>query len=159
MGRKVIIRHDAEGYAAFRRGLIENGTIQAPEPEALEAILHQLDKRIDRAGKSIHIPGVKARVEADQAKLDGAKKAAKKATGLPGVWLTTPRRRGKLSHRLTHELGPGLQLSPQKTRRPDAKRLLEIPWLPLHIDTVRLLQPSVWVSAQPPPPQTPLFRW
>jgi hypothetical protein len=80
MGRKIIIRHDAPGYAAFRRGLIENGTIQAPEPEALEAILHQLDKRIDRAGKSIHIPGVKARVEADQAKLDGAKKAAKKAT-------------------------------------------------------------------------------
>lgn len=80
MGRKIIIRHDAEGYADFRRGLLETGTIKPPEPEALEAILHQLDRRIDRAGKSVHIPGVKARVESDQAKLDGAKKAAKKAT-------------------------------------------------------------------------------
>jgi hypothetical protein len=80
MGRKIIVRHDAVGYAAWRRGLVEDGTIPTPEPEALEAILHQLDRRIERAGKSVHIPGVKARVDADTAKLDGAKKAAKKAT-------------------------------------------------------------------------------
>lgn len=80
MGRKIIVRHDAAGYAAWRRGLVEDGTIPTPEPEALEAILHQLDRRIERAGKSVHIPGVKARVDADTAKLDGAKKAAKKAT-------------------------------------------------------------------------------
>ena len=80
MGRRVIVRHDAEGYADFRRSLLENGTIPAPEPEALEAILHELDKRIERGGKSIHIPGVKAQVDKDEKKRTAGKKAAAKAT-------------------------------------------------------------------------------
>ena len=80
MGRKVIVRHDADGYADWRRTLLENGTIQTPEPEALEAILHELDKRIERAGKAIHIPGVRVQVEKDEKKRAAGKKAAKKAT-------------------------------------------------------------------------------
>ena len=80
MGNRVLVRHDAEGFADFRRSLVEDGTITPPIPEALELILHDLDKRLERAGKAIHIPGVQAQVEKDQKKRTGGKKAAKKAT-------------------------------------------------------------------------------
>lgn len=78
MGRKIVVRHDAEGYNTFRRSLVESGVIPTPAPEALEAVLHSLQSRINRAGKSIHIPGVKARVEADEKRLKGAKAATKR---------------------------------------------------------------------------------
>ncbi|MAH44637.1 hypothetical protein CMI37_02360 [Candidatus Pacearchaeota archaeon] len=80
MGRRVVVRHDVEGYAAWRRELVENGTIAAPEPEALDAVLHRLEQTINRGQKAIHIPGVKARIDANEKKKTGAKKAAKRAT-------------------------------------------------------------------------------
>ena len=80
LGKRLIVRHDGEGYADWRRSLLENGTIAPPQPEALAAILHRLDKRIERGGKSIHIPGVKAEVEKNEKKRAAGKKAATKAT-------------------------------------------------------------------------------
>ena len=80
LGRRIVTRHDAEGYADFRRGLVEDGTIPPPEPEALEAVLHRLQASIERAGQTIHIPGVQARVEAAKKRKAGARTAAKKAT-------------------------------------------------------------------------------
>ena len=80
MGKRVLVRHDSAGYADFRRSLVEDGTIAPPIPEALELILHDLDKRIERAGKAIHIPGVQAQAEKDQKKRSAGKKAAAKAT-------------------------------------------------------------------------------
>ncbi len=80
LGKRLIVRHDGEGYTSWRRSLLEDGTIPAPQPEALEAILHELGQRIERGGKSIHIPGVKAEVEKNEKKRAAGKKAATKVT-------------------------------------------------------------------------------
>jgi len=71
-GRRVIVRHDAEGYNAFRRQLVEDGIVKAPVPEVLYGILNQYEKKIERNAKDIHIPAIKAKIDEAQEVLDGA---------------------------------------------------------------------------------------
>lgn len=83
MGRRVVLRHDTEGYNQFRRELVTSGTIPPPEPEALEVILNDLQHRIDRNSAQIHVPLAKAVVDKATAKRAGARKAATKAAKKP----------------------------------------------------------------------------
>lgn len=71
-GRRVIVRHDSQGYNDFRRSLVEEGMLRAPLPEILIGILDQYQKQIDRNAKDIHIPAVKAKIDQAQELLDGA---------------------------------------------------------------------------------------
>ena len=82
-GRRVVIRHDEEGYNDFRRSLVIEGLIPKPVPEILTAILQSHQKVIDRNAKDIHIPAVKAKIEETQDLIDGAKMAANALTGKP----------------------------------------------------------------------------
>lgn len=79
MGNRVIVRRDDEEYNEFRRDLVLNGVLEAPEPEALELILEDMGTRINRNAQQIHLPTVAAKVEKTKAKIAGAKKAAPKA--------------------------------------------------------------------------------
>lgn len=76
-GNRLVVRHDAEGYNEFRRGLVESGAVPMPVPEVLIARLQDYQKQINRNAKDVHIPTVKAKVDAAQELIDGAKKAAK----------------------------------------------------------------------------------
>jgi len=82
-GNRLVVRHDAEGYNEFRRSLVEDGIIKMPIPEILEARLEDYRKQINRNAKDVHIPSVKAKVEAAQKLVDGAGEAAKKAAPKP----------------------------------------------------------------------------
>jgi hypothetical protein len=60
---RVIWDTDKTGYNDFRRSLLEDGTIEAPDPSALDWKIELLEKRIDRKTKSSHIPKVQKEVE------------------------------------------------------------------------------------------------
>jgi len=75
-GRRLVVRHDAEGYNEFRRELVEDGVVQAPLPEVLADVLRGHQKQIDRNSKDIHIPVVKARIDEAKELIAGARKAA-----------------------------------------------------------------------------------
>jgi hypothetical protein len=90
VGRRLIVRHDSEGYNEFRRELVTSGTVPAPVAEILEGILETYSNQINRNSKDIHIPTVKAKIEATQELIDGASAAAAVLTGKPKA---KPRRR------------------------------------------------------------------
>lgn len=79
-GKRLVVRHDAEGYNDFRRSLIEDGLISAPIPEVLVGVLESYQKQIDRNAKDIHIPTVKAKIDEAQALITGAREAAAELT-------------------------------------------------------------------------------
>ena len=60
---RVIWDTDKEGYNAFRRSLLEDGTIEKPDPSALDWKIELLEKQIDRRVKSSHIPKIQKEVE------------------------------------------------------------------------------------------------
>jgi len=60
---RVVWDTDQVGYNDFRRSLLENGTIEAPDPSALDWKIELLEKRIDRKTKLSHIPRVQKEVK------------------------------------------------------------------------------------------------
>lgn len=80
MGNRVVVRYNPEAYNEFRRGLVLDGVVNPPEPEALEIVLDDLQHRVNRNAVNIHVPTVAAQVKKTEAKLNGAKTAAKKAS-------------------------------------------------------------------------------
>lgn len=82
-GRRLIVRHDAEGYNAFRRELVEDGVIAPPLPEILDGVLDGFQKQIDRNSKDIHIPIVKAKIDEAKELITGAGKAAEEMAPSP----------------------------------------------------------------------------
>ena len=61
LGNRCIVKHNA-----FRRSLIEDGVIERPDPDALEAIAERLRRTIARNEKNAHIAGVAEKIEADR---------------------------------------------------------------------------------------------
>ena len=82
-GRRLVVRHDAEGYNDFRRSLVEDGVISPPVPEVLAAILQDYHKQIDRNSKDVHIPIVKAKIDSTKDLIKGATAAAAKVAPKP----------------------------------------------------------------------------
>jgi len=80
MGNRVVTRHDPDRYNEFRRELVVSGVIKAPEPEALEIVLDDLQHRLNRNAINVHVPTVAAKIKKTEAKLDGAKAAVSKTT-------------------------------------------------------------------------------
>tara|TARA_R100000664_G_C2739013_1_gene127839 strand:- start:492 stop:1046 length:555 start_codon:yes stop_codon:yes gene_type:complete len=66
LGNRCIVKHDDAGFNAFRRSLIEDGVIERPDPDALEAIAERLRRTIARNEKNAHIAGVAEKIEADR---------------------------------------------------------------------------------------------
>ena len=66
LGNRCIVKHDDQGFNAFRRSLIEGGVIERPDPDALEAIAERLRRTIARNEKNAHIAGVAEKIEADR---------------------------------------------------------------------------------------------
>jgi len=60
---KVVWDTDQEGYNSFRRSLLEDGTIDKPDPSTLEWKIELLKKRIGRKIKSSHIPQVQKEID------------------------------------------------------------------------------------------------
>ena len=58
LGNRSVVRHDAEGFAAFRRKLVSDGVIQPPQAEALEALRDRQAARARRHVKELHLPAV-----------------------------------------------------------------------------------------------------
>jgi len=83
IGNRLAVRMDEDHSIEFRRALVTDGLVDAPEPEALEIVLEDLQHRINRNGTQIHIPGAKAVVDKATAKKAGATKAKAKAAKKP----------------------------------------------------------------------------
>ena len=66
LGNRCIVKHDDQGFNAFRRSLIEGGVIERPDPDALEASAERLRRTIARNEKNAHIAGVAEKIEADR---------------------------------------------------------------------------------------------
>lgn len=82
LGNRCIVKHDEAGFNAFRRSLIEDGVIERPDPDALEAIAERLRRTIARNEKNAHIAGVAEKIEADRellAAMRGDAKPSKRA--------------------------------------------------------------------------------
>ncbi len=63
---RVVWDCDLEGYNAFRRSLMEDGTIPAPDESALDWKIELAEKRINRKIKDSHIPKVAQKMEEAQ---------------------------------------------------------------------------------------------
>jgi hypothetical protein len=63
---RVIWDRDLEGYNEFRRGLVADGTLPAPDDSALAWKLELVEKRINRKAKESHIPKVQQQLEKAQ---------------------------------------------------------------------------------------------
>jgi len=83
VGRRLIVRHDSEGYNEFRRELVTSGAVEMPVSEILEGILETYSNQINRNSKDIHIPTVKAKIESTKDLIKGATAAAAELTGKP----------------------------------------------------------------------------
>ena len=79
VGNQVIMQTDTTGYNAFRRGLIEDGHIPAPDPEMLERLMDRQTKENNERGGKAHIPAVAVQLKAGESRLEGMKEAAPKA--------------------------------------------------------------------------------
>lgn len=67
---------DTDGYNAFLREMIAEGYIPAPDPDVLEQVhLDQQRKEVDRLAKESHKPGVMPAYKASKAKLEAMEKA------------------------------------------------------------------------------------
>jgi len=83
VGSKTVLRCDDEGYKRFRYRLVVDGVIKPPEPEALEAIMDLRRNRIARHQREVHIPAVRARVDALEEELGEMKEAAEEIAPKP----------------------------------------------------------------------------
>ena len=83
IGNKTLTRHDAEGYNRWRLELMESGTIPRPDPDVLEIAIERLSDRVRRHAARANIPGVKAKLDRDQARLDSAQRAIEELRSPP----------------------------------------------------------------------------
>ena len=83
VGNKTLTRHDDQGYNRWRQELIENDTIPKPDPDVLEITIERLSDRVRRHASRANIPGVKAKLDVDQARLDRARQAIEDLTAPP----------------------------------------------------------------------------
>ena len=83
VGNKTLTRHDDQGYNRWRQELIENGTIPTPDPDVLEITIERLSDRVRRHASRANIPGVKAKLDVDQARLNRARQAIEDLTAPP----------------------------------------------------------------------------
>jgi hypothetical protein len=60
---RIIWDHDTNGYNDWRRSLVENGTIEKPDPTIIDMKIELLTKRIERKAKFSHNPDVLSTVE------------------------------------------------------------------------------------------------
>ena len=79
---RVLWDTDKDGYNHFRRSLMEDGTIDPPDPAALDFKIELLNKRITRKGKSAHIPQVQEELAVSKKKKKALEdvKASKKTS-------------------------------------------------------------------------------
>ena len=63
VGTKLFWTTDEAAYNQWRRDLLENGTIQPPEPEILELLVERHEKRIERNISMQHIPEIAKRLD------------------------------------------------------------------------------------------------
>ena len=78
------LQFDHKGYQDFRRKLAEDGIVQPPRPSVVAQLERRYDKRLNRRGSRLHIPGAQAAQARDEAELEGlrqAKAAVKKPRG------------------------------------------------------------------------------
>ena len=75
IGNKTLTRHDDQGYNRWRFELIEKQIIPAPDPEVLEITIERLADRVRRHVSRANVPGVKAKLDIEQARLDSARAA------------------------------------------------------------------------------------
>tara|TARA_R110000824_G_scaffold78664_4_gene198459 strand:- start:18697 stop:19341 length:645 start_codon:yes stop_codon:yes gene_type:complete len=83
IGNKTLTRHDSEGYNRWRLELMESGTIPRPDPDVLEIAIERLSDRVRRHAARANIPGVKAKLDRDQARLDSAQRAIEELRSPP----------------------------------------------------------------------------
>lgn len=75
IGKKVIEECDDNAYYDFRRMLVEDGLVPEPDRAILDGIIDMQANRWGRHANNAHIPAIKAKMEAAQAKLEGMKDA------------------------------------------------------------------------------------
>ena len=85
IGNKTLTRHDDQGFNRWRLELLENGTIPKPDPEVLEITIERLSDRVRRHASRANIPGVKAKLDRDQSRLDSARQAIAELRAPPPV--------------------------------------------------------------------------
>jgi len=76
VGSASILKHDGDGYAAFRRKMLADGVVDAPEPEVLEPLIERQQARINRRANELHLPHVKLKSKADVEALKQMRAAA-----------------------------------------------------------------------------------
>ena len=72
VGNKTLQSHDSEGYNRWRLELISKGIIAPPDPDILQIHIERMQDRVRRHISRANVPGVKAKLDRDQAKLDSA---------------------------------------------------------------------------------------
>ena len=79
---KVLWDTDTESFNDFRRSLLKDGTVEKPDPAALDFKIALLEKRISRKVKNAHVPQIQQEVQkaADQKKAVTQIKKTKKTT-------------------------------------------------------------------------------
>ena len=77
---RVVWDHDTAGFDAFRRSLLEDGTIKNPDNSILDFMITLKEKRIQRKTKTAHIPHVQKQIkeiEDEKEALETVKKTKK----------------------------------------------------------------------------------
>ena len=80
LGNRVIWKTDYKAYNDFRRGLLEKGIIPTPDPDVLEMMVEELQQRASRHTTDQHIPVMKEKREAIEAKIEAMKAAISQLT-------------------------------------------------------------------------------
>ena len=60
---RVIWEYDLDGYNAWRRSLVEKGTIEKADPSTIDLKIELIQKRIERKSKFSHIPDVNVELD------------------------------------------------------------------------------------------------
>lgn len=75
IGNRVFPKRDREGYNEWRKWLVTEGIIDAPDPDVLRAILGTKYDNITRTQALQHLPELKAKRTANKKKLEAAEAA------------------------------------------------------------------------------------
>jgi hypothetical protein len=106
------VQFDHEGYADWRRSLVEEGRIDPPRPKVLATLRARLERRLGRRSQQLHIPTRAAAQEADQERLEALED--------PGAIPESPRRRAAVARAPRPDKTPPAK--PPKSPPSSAKR-------------------------------------
>ena len=78
IGKNVFWSIDNDAFNAWRKALVEDGTIEPPEPEIIKLLIQKYQTRITRNAKNQHIPELENQLDEWQKEMNAMKAAYNK---------------------------------------------------------------------------------